>query len=34
MIAADSEMLYVTRPLFDGLYAFEQRALVLGRDPS
>jgi hypothetical protein len=34
MVAADREVLYVTRPLFDGLYAYKQRSLVLGRDPS
>jgi hypothetical protein len=34
MIGDDTDVLYVTRPLFDGLYAFKQRALVLGRDPS
>jgi hypothetical protein len=34
MVADDVDVLYVTGPLFDGLYAFKQRALVLGRDPS
>jgi hypothetical protein len=27
-------ILVVTGPLFDGLYAFKQRAHMLGRDPA
>ena len=28
------EVLEVTRPLFDGLYEFRKRALMLGREPA
>ena len=31
---ADEELLALTGPLFDGLYEFEKRALLLGREPS
>jgi hypothetical protein len=30
----DEELLVLTAPLFDGLYEFKKRALLLGRDPS
>ena len=30
----DARVLEVTRPLFDGLYAFKQRAQMLGREPA
>ena len=30
----DTEVLAVSGPLFDGLYAFKQRSLALGRDPA
>lgn len=34
MTLADGEILEVSGPLFDGLYAFKQRALLLGREPA
>jgi hypothetical protein len=34
MVLDDERVLELTGPLFDGLYAYKQRALVLGRDPS
>ena len=34
MVAEDPEVLEVTRPLFDGLYEFRKRALMLGREPA
>ncbi len=34
MTLDDEAVLDVTRPLFDGLYAFKQRALLLGREPA
>lgn len=34
MTLDDAGVLAATRPLFDGLYAFKQRALMLGRDPA
>jgi hypothetical protein len=33
MVAADAEILTVTGPLFDGLYEYRRRALLLGREP-
>jgi hypothetical protein len=32
--ADDPAMLAVTGPLFDGLYEYRRRALLLGREPS
>lgn len=34
MTLDDAEVLEVTGPLFDGLYAFKQRSLALGREPA
>jgi hypothetical protein len=34
MIHDDEEVLALTGPLFDGLYEFKKRALLLGREPS
>jgi hypothetical protein len=34
MVLDDRAMLAVTGPLFDGLYEFRRRALLLGREPS
>ena len=34
MVLDDDEVLAVTGPLFDGLYEFRRRALMLGRDPA
>ena len=34
MVCDDSRVLDVTRPLFDGLYEYRRRALLLGRDPA
>jgi hypothetical protein len=34
MICDDDEILTVTKPLFDGLYEYRRRALLLGRDPA
>jgi hypothetical protein len=34
MILDDPAMLAATGPLFDGLYEFRRRALLLGREPS
>lgn len=34
MIADDEQVLAVTGPLFDGLYEYRRRALLLGRDPA
>ena len=34
MIATDEQVLTVTGPLFDGLYEYRRRALLLGRDPA
>jgi hypothetical protein len=34
MVASDSEMLDICRPLFDGLYEYRRRANLLGREPS
>lgn len=33
MVAGDEEILAVTGPLFDGLYEYRRRALLLGREP-
>jgi hypothetical protein len=32
MVCDDNEVLEVTRPIFDGLYEYRRRALLLGRD--
>ncbi len=34
MVRSDDEVLALSGPLFDGLYEFRGRALLLGRDPS
>jgi hypothetical protein len=34
LLRGDEELLALTAPLFDGLYEFKKRALLLGRDPS
>jgi hypothetical protein len=34
MVVDDSRLLGVTHPLFDGLYEFRKRALLLGREPA
>jgi hypothetical protein len=34
MVVDDERLLEVTAPLFDGLYEFRQRALMLGREPA
>jgi len=34
MICDDDQVLAVTRPMFDGLYEFFRRELLLGREPS
>ena len=34
MVAEDPEVLAITRPLFDGLYEFRKRALMLDREPA
>ena len=34
MVLDDTAMLTVTGPLFDGLYEYRRRALLLGREPS
>jgi hypothetical protein len=34
MTLDDEALLQVTGPLFDGLYAFKQRARMLGREPT
>jgi hypothetical protein len=34
MVLADDEVLTVTGALFDGLYEYRRRALLLGRDPA
>jgi hypothetical protein len=34
MVRDDHEILAVTGPLFDGLYEYRKRALLLGRDPA
>jgi hypothetical protein len=34
MVRDDEELLALSRPLFDGLYEYRKRALLLGREPS
>lgn len=34
MTNADAQTLALAEPLFDGLYEFKKRALLLGRQPS
>jgi hypothetical protein len=34
MVVDDQRLLEVTHPLFDGLYEFRKRALLLGREPA
>jgi hypothetical protein len=34
MVRGDAEVLALTGPLFDGLYEYRRRALLLGREPS
>ena len=34
MVIDDDRLLELTAPLFDGLYEFRQRALMLGREPA
>jgi hypothetical protein len=34
MVAADEQILAVTAVMFDGLYEYHHRALLLGRDPA
>jgi hypothetical protein len=34
MVAADVEILAVTGPIFDGLYEYRRRAVLLGRKPA
>jgi hypothetical protein len=34
MLYDDDEMLAITGPLFDGLYEYRKRALLLGREPA
>jgi hypothetical protein len=34
IISADEELLALTGPLFDGLYEYRRRAILLGREPS
>lgn len=34
MVRGDEEVLVISAPLFDGLYEYRKRALVLGREPS
>jgi hypothetical protein len=34
MVVDDDRLLELTSPLFDGLYALRERALMLGREPS
>jgi hypothetical protein len=34
MVCDDEQVLQVTRPLFDGLYEFFRRELLLGKEPS
>jgi hypothetical protein len=34
MVATDDQVLHTTTLIFDGLYEFHHRALVLGREPS
>jgi hypothetical protein len=34
LVSDDEELLRLTAPLFDGLYEFKRRALLLGREPA
>jgi len=34
MVLDDDQVLAVTGPMFDGLYEYRRRALLLGRDPA
>jgi hypothetical protein len=34
MVRNDDELLALAAPMFDGLYEFRRRALMLGREPS
>jgi hypothetical protein len=34
MVLGDADVLSVARPLFDGLYEYRHRALMLGTEPS
>jgi hypothetical protein len=34
MVVDDERLLELTGPLFDGLYEFRKRALMLGREPA
>jgi hypothetical protein len=34
LVTDDEELLRLTAPLFDGLYEFKRRALLLGREPA
>lgn len=34
MICADDRVLDLTGPLFDGLYEYHRRGLLLGREPA
>jgi len=34
MIHEDQQLLEITQPLFDGLYEYRKRAILLGREPS
>jgi len=34
LVCGDAEVLALTAPLFDGLYEYRRRALLLGREPS
>lgn len=34
MVAGDEQILAATAPLFEGLYEYRRRALLLGRDPA
>lgn len=34
MVKSDEELISLTGPLFDGLYEYQRRATILGREPS
>jgi hypothetical protein len=34
MVRDDDELLSLSEPLFDGLYEYRKRALLLGREPA
>jgi hypothetical protein len=34
MVREDEELLALSGPLFDGLYEYRKRALLLGREPA